>query len=57
MAAVANLPFYSTSYGEGFGYNEREGTYVDRHRQRSGRGLSERTEADTDSLGAVLADD
>jgi len=32
--AVANLPFYSTSYGETFGYNEREGNNLSNFRNR-----------------------
>lgn len=34
MAAVAHLPFYSTSYGESFGYNEREGSNANAFRNR-----------------------
>lgn len=32
--AVANFPYYSTSYGEGFGYNEREGSNTNHFRNR-----------------------
>jgi len=32
--AVANYPFYSTSYGETFGYNEREGNNLRHFRNR-----------------------